>query len=161
MATSGVKLLGARQSPFMTRVMMALEMKSIDYEVICEFLIIVQYIDDAWTNGPSILPPHPHDRATARFWAAFVDDKLVPLLGQLREAEGEDAKELVFKKLFEAFMWLEEAFINCSKGKAFFGGDSIGYLDIALGSFVGYIRVTEMMNETKLLDETKTPSLAG
>ncbi|KAL1550962.1 glutathione transferase [Salvia divinorum] len=192
MATSGVKLLGARQSPFVTRVMMALEMKSIDYELvqmnpylkpellsktnpvhkkipvlihgdraICESLIIVQYIDDAWTNGPSILPPHPHDRATARFWAAFVDDKLVPLLGQLREAEGEDAKELIFTKLYEAFMWLEEAFINCSKGKAFFGGDSVGYLDIALGSFVGYIRVTEMMNETELLDETKTPRLAG
>ncbi|KAH6770698.1 Glutathione S-transferase family protein [Perilla frutescens var. hirtella] len=192
MATSSVKLLGGRPSPFVNRVVMALEMKSVEYEVVeinphdkpevlikinpvhqkvpvlihddrpvCESLLIVQYIDDAWTNGPSILPPDPYDRATARFWAAFIDDKLVPLLGQIRVAEGEEAKKLVFEKISEAFLLLEEAFINCSKGKAFFGGDDVGYLDIALGSFVGWVRVTEIMSGTKLLDETKTPRLVG
>ncbi|XP_057777075.1 glutathione S-transferase U17-like [Salvia miltiorrhiza] len=192
MATSGLKLLGARQSPFVNRVVMALEMKSIDYELvemnrhekpelliksnpvhrkipvllhgerpICESLIIVQYIDEAWNDGPTILPTGPHDRAIARFWAAFVDDKLVPLLGQIWAAGGEEASMLVFEKTFEALMLLEEAFINCSKGKAFFGGDDVGYLDIALGSFVGPIRVTEMMNGTKILDQTKTPHLVG
>ena len=107
MATSGVKLYGGRPSPYVNRVVMALEMKSVDYELvemnpyeksellikinpihkkipvlvhgdrpICESLIIVQYIDDAWTNGPSILPTDPYDRATARFWAAFIDDNV-------------------------------------------------------------------------------------
>ena len=78
----------------------------------------------------------------------------------MREAE-EEAKRLVFEKVLEAFALLEEAFITISKGKAFFGGDTVGYLDIALGSFVGYLRLSEMLNANyKILDETKTPLLA-
>lgn len=45
---------------------------------ICESLIIVQYIDEFWSSGPSILPSDPYDRAIARFWAAYVDDKVLP-----------------------------------------------------------------------------------
>ncbi|ONI30655.1 hypothetical protein PRUPE_1G264800 [Prunus persica] len=54
---------------------------------------------------------------------------------------------------------LEEAFEKTSKGKDFFSGDKIGYLDIAFGCFLGWLRVTEKMNGVKLLDETKTPGL--
>lgn len=47
-------------------------------KIICESLVIVQYIDQVWTdNGYSILPSDPYESAVARFWAAFVDDKVL------------------------------------------------------------------------------------
>ena len=44
---------------------------------VCESMIIVQYIDETWnTKAPNLMPKHPYDQAIARFWAAFVDDKV-------------------------------------------------------------------------------------
>jgi len=43
---------------------------------ICESAIIVEYIDEVWTNLPSILPQNVYDRANARFWVAYIDDKV-------------------------------------------------------------------------------------
>ena len=126
---------------------------------ICESLVIVQYIDEAWSSAPSILPSDPYDRAIARFWAAYIDDKFFPSLSGIVKAKGEEAKKAEIQKVFEGLGLLEEAFGKCSKGKPFFGGDRIGYLDIALGCFLGWLRVTEKTIGIKLLDEANTPGL--
>jgi glutathione S-transferase len=74
-------------------------------------------------------------------------------------AKEEEARKALIEQAGEGVMMLEDAFSRCSKGKGFFGGDQIGYLDIAFGSFLGWLRTTEKMNGVKLIDETKTPSL--
>ncbi|KAF6141332.1 hypothetical protein GIB67_008509 [Kingdonia uniflora] len=193
MAESDVKILGAWPSPYVMRTRIALNIKSVGYEIleekvgvksdlliksnpvykkipvlihddktICESLVIVQYIDETWTSGPSVLPSDTYDRATARFWAAYIDDKWVSTLFGIAKAQGEEAEaeaEAV-KQLLAGTALLEEAFQKCSKGKAFFGGDSIGYLDIALGCFLPWLRVTEL-NGLTILDAEKTPGLVG
>lgn len=107
MATNDLKLLGRCASPYVNRVQIALNMKSINYEYleenlgsksslllnanpvnkkvpvlihgnksVSESLVILQYIDEVWTNGPCIIPSDPLDRAEARFWADYIDHKV-------------------------------------------------------------------------------------
>ncbi|KAL6983450.1 Glutathione S-transferase U18 [Sarracenia purpurea var. burkii] len=186
---ANVKLIGRPVSPFVNRVQIALNIKSINYEflqekfgsksefllksnpvhkkipvlihndkLICESLIIVEYINEEWNSGPSILPSDLYDRAIERFWGAYIDDKWSPFLRELRVAKGEE-KLIAVNQTVEGLVLLEEVFAKTSKGKDFFGGDHIGYIDIALGSFLGWLKATEKLADVKLLDKTKIPGL--
>ncbi|KAL3379729.1 hypothetical protein AABB24_000441 [Solanum stoloniferum] len=79
---------------------------------------------------------------------------------EIREAMGNDAKKAVLQNIIEGLDQLEEAFVKCSKGKDFFGGDNIGYVDIVSGCFLGWIRGMEMMLGLDLVYEAQTPCLA-
>ncbi|KAE8711816.1 Glutathione S-transferase U17 [Hibiscus syriacus] len=190
MATGEVKVLSYWVSPFVMRTRIAFNIKCVKYELvgvnileakselllrsnpvhkrvpvlihghhqpICESLIIMQYIDDTWSSGPSILPSNPKERALVQFWAAYLDEKWFPAMKSIL-AHGEES---TIAKLGEGLALMEETIKKCSKGKAFFGGDEIGYLDIAFGSLLGCLRVTEMLNGMKLLDEPNTPTLVS
>ncbi|KAI3467421.1 hypothetical protein Pfo_024084 [Paulownia fortunei] len=75
-------------------------------------------------------------------------------------ADGEESiKAAVVEEANQGLVLLEDAFINCSKVQKFFGGDKIGYLDIALGSFLVWVRVIQKLGNVSLIDESKTPNL--
>ncbi|XP_051122015.1 glutathione S-transferase U17-like [Andrographis paniculata] len=127
---------------------------------VCESLIIVEYVDNAWPNSRSILPSDAYERALARFWAAYIDEKWFLLVKVLREAEDIEERASLAQKISEGLVVLEEAFVRISKGETYFGGKSIGYLDIILGSCLAWLRVTEKIVQVNLLDQAKTPKLA-
>ncbi|KAI0499938.1 hypothetical protein KFK09_018146 [Dendrobium nobile] len=127
---------------------------------ICESLLIVQYIDEVWpSSGFSILPADAYDRAISRFWAAYIDDKLPTQGPALLDSTNEDSQAKAKAKVLSALQQLEKAFVDCSKGKSFFGGDSIGFIDIALGSLLGWLEASKIIAGINVLDETKTPRL--
>ncbi|KAH7836121.1 hypothetical protein Vadar_032928 [Vaccinium darrowii] len=75
---------------------------------VCESLIIVQYIDEVWNQKSPLLPSDPYQRARARFWADFVDQKIYSLGKQVWLSTGE-AQEAAKKELLDTFKLLEES----------------------------------------------------
>ncbi|KAF7150727.1 hypothetical protein RHSIM_Rhsim02G0216000 [Rhododendron simsii] len=70
------------------------------------------------------------------------------------KAEGEE-KEKAIESARESLSFLEEQI----EGKTFFGGEKIGFLDLAVGWIPLWLGVMEQVGEMKLLDAEKFPSL--
>ena len=56
---------------------------------------------------------------------------------------------------------LEGALEECSNGKPFFGGDGVGYVDVVLGGYLGWIQAVDEVAGTSLLDGARFPRLAA
>ncbi|KAJ8750499.1 hypothetical protein K2173_015645 [Erythroxylum novogranatense] len=176
------KLLGTWASALNGRIEIALKLKGIRYENIeedlsnksalllkynpvhkkipvfvhngkpvAESLVILEYIDETWKDHP-ILPKHPYDRAIARFWAKFVDEKILQTLKKARGAKDEELQKII-EEAGEQMKILE----NELKGKDFFGGETIGYLDIVTFSVAYWFQVQLEVLGVKFLTEEKFP----
>ncbi|PKU61509.1 Glutathione S-transferase U18 [Dendrobium catenatum] len=127
---------------------------------ICHSLLIIEYIDQVWSSsGFPILPADAYDRVTSHFWATYIDDTFITQIHVLMWNEDEKIKAGSKEKLFTALLLLEETFVKFSKGKSFFGGDTINLVDIALGSCINWLKAVEIMTGKNFLDKTKTPRL--
>ncbi|CAN6294506.1 unnamed protein product [Urochloa humidicola] len=128
---------------------------------ISESHVIVQYIDEAFaSNGSSLLNLDPHERAIARFWGAYMDEKLLAAWVKAFKAKTEEDKFEGAKQILEVVETLEGALRDCSKGKPFFGGDSVGYLDVMLGGLLSWLHGTEALCGVQFFDAAKTPLLS-
>ncbi|CAA0373221.1 putative glutathione transferase [Arabidopsis thaliana] len=158
-----VKLLGFWASPFSRRVEMALKLKGVPYEyleedlpnktplllelnplhkkvpvlvhndkILLESHLILEYIDQTWKNNP-ILPQDPYEKAMARFWAKFIDDQILTL-GFRSLVKAEKGREVAIEETRELLTFLEKEVT----GKDFFGGKTIGFLDMIAGSIIPF-----------------------
>ncbi|WOG90879.1 hypothetical protein DCAR_0310125 [Daucus carota subsp. sativus] len=181
-----VKLLRSWSSPFALRIVWALKLKGVEFETIfedlanksslllqynpvhkkipvlvhngkpvCESLVILEYIDETWNAAHPLLPKDPFGRAEARFWAKFSDDKLMPLIKKATIGQGED-KEEARVQTAENLKYVEELL----KGKKFFGGETIGYLDLAFGWMAYLINVLEEVSGATLIKKEEFPLLS-
>ncbi|GLT37688.1 hypothetical protein SLA2020_119910 [Shorea laevis] len=113
---------------------------------IIDSLVILEYTDETWKNNPN-LPQDPHDRALARFWAKFFDEKLLVTARKIR------SDQEVVEEVIEQLKNLE----NELRGKEFFGADKIGYLDIVANVLAFWFTVGEEFSGVKVLTEEKFP----
>jgi glutathione S-transferase len=65
------------------------------------------------------------------------------------------------KQLFAAAETLEGALKESSKGKPFFGGDSVGYVDIALGGFVAWVQMRDLLSGLKHIFQRRQDPAPG
>ncbi|KAI4356539.1 hypothetical protein L6164_000556 [Bauhinia variegata] len=179
-----VKLLGKWPSPFSNRVVLALKLKGVQYNYfeedlsnkseellksnpvhkkvpvlihngkpIAESLVILEYIDETWKSNP-LLPDDPYQRASARFWARYLDEKCLPALWDAIWSD-ENGRAKAVEEAIANLKILE----NEIKDKRFFGGESIGLVDIA-ASFVGYwVGILQEIQGLELLTVEKFPKL--
>ncbi|XP_066326314.1 probable glutathione S-transferase GSTU6 [Miscanthus floridulus] len=131
---------------------------------ICESLVVVEYVDEVWP-GTAILPADPYGRAVARFWAAYIDGKLFPAYAGVMKAATEDERTEKVRETHAAVLKLEKAFAEISSsgnGAApFFGGDSVGYLDLALGCSLPWFGALRAMFGVEVIDAARAPLLAA
>lgn len=118
---------------------------------ICESLVILEYIEDTWKEN-SLLPQDPYERANARFWAKFNDDKVFPSIVDVYHTQGGDQKKKVVLAL-ENLKFLEEQL----KGKKFFSGEKIGFQDLVFGWMANLVNVLDEICGIKLIDKEKFP----
>ncbi|MQM02301.1 hypothetical protein Taro_035067 [Colocasia esculenta] len=115
---------------------------------VAESLVIIEYIDEVWKDGPAFLPADPYERAQARFWARFTEDKILPGLFDFYLKAGEEQK-----KAAEELKENLKTFGGSLKGKKLFGGETIGYVDIVAGWLAYWLPVIEEIAGVSIVEE--------
>jgi glutathione S-transferase len=87
--------------------------------------------------------------------------QLVKASSQASRGKTEEEKEEGKKQVAAAVETLEGALKECSKGKPFFGGESVGYVDIVLGGLLAWVHAGDAMKGVKTFDPATTPLLAA
>ncbi|KAK7282864.1 hypothetical protein RIF29_11954 [Crotalaria pallida] len=177
MAADSVTLLGFWASPYALRVKWALKLKGVEYEYVeediwnksalllqynpvykkvpvlvhqgkplAESLVILEYVDETWKQNP-LLPHDPYEKAKARFWSRFVDEKCVPAFLATFSKGGEEQQKAA-EEARENLKTLESGL----EGKLYFGGEKIGFADVAIGWLGYWVPLMEEIVGIHLLD---------
>ncbi|RVW66180.1 hypothetical protein VitviT2T_008238 [Vitis vinifera] len=178
-----VKLFGAWGSPYSRRIELALKLKGLQFEYIeenlynkspallkynpvhkkvpvlvhngkpvAESLVILEYIDETWKHNP-FLPTDPYEKAKARFWARFIDEKFWPAAKKAMASRGREREEAI-EEAQQHLKTLESEL----KEKKIFGRESLGFVDIA-AHLLFWLVVAQEAFGVEILTEEKFPAV--
>lgn len=117
---------------------------------VCDSAAILGYIDETWKDGfPSLLPRDPYDRAIARFWTHFLDNKVFSTQAMFLKSKSDRAKEESKNELIGELKQLEAVLGD----EQYFGGANFGYLDVVLIPFSSMFYGYESHGNFKLEEE--------
>ncbi|CAI0540412.1 unnamed protein product [Linum tenue] len=121
---------------------------------ISESLVIMEYIDETWQHQNPLLPKDPYARAVARFWAKFIDEKVLWTAFKAYNDKGKEQEDAI-EEFSQQLKFLEGEL----KGKEYFGGERFGFVDIAAFFILQFLTVLQEVKEAELMTEEKYPVL--
>nr|XP_016451902.1 PREDICTED: probable glutathione S-transferase [Nicotiana tabacum] len=119
---------------------------------VCESLIVVQYIDEVWKDKAPLLPSDPYEKYEAIFWADYVEKVITFSFKKIWMTRG--GEQQTRKKNYIDSLRMLEGILG---DKPYFGGENIGFLDIALIGFCSWFYTYEKFGNFNT--EAETPKL--
>ncbi|XP_050367878.1 probable glutathione S-transferase isoform X3 [Argentina anserina] len=104
---------------------------------ICES-VALQYIDEVWNDKAPLFPSDPYVRSQAKFWLDFVDKKIYDIGRKIWTTKGEEV-EAATKEFIDCIKLLEAELGD----KPFYGGETLGFVDVALVPIYSWFYVYE------------------
>nr|TKR90693.1 hypothetical protein D5086_0000230980 [Populus alba] len=153
MAGDQVTLLDFWASPFGMRVRIALAEKGVKYEYSEQDLknksaLLLQMNPVSQEKSQFLSIMGNLFRAQSRFWADFVDKKLYDLGRKIWTTKGED-QEAAKKDFIDSLKLLEGELGD----KPYFGGETLGYVDVTLVPFYCWFYAYETVGNFNLEDD--------
>ncbi|KAK1437779.1 hypothetical protein QVD17_03577 [Tagetes erecta] len=131
-----------------------------DQPPMIESLAIIEYLDEIKPDVHPLLPKDPAIRVHYRILAYTFDTLCYPWMKEFMTTRDDEKREELKQNLIGGSVMLEDAIGKFSRGKTFFGGDDVDYLDIVVGGFLGWMRFYDRVFGFKVITEERTPKLA-
>ena len=115
-----------------------------------ELAIINEYLDEVFPDPP-LMPASPPDRALARIWVKFADERLYSATHSLIFTREQEARRKLAAEMLDSVWFLENEVMTKRQGRGpYVFGDRFTLADIALYPWFEQVRALEQLSEFRL-----------